>query len=242
MSDSPEFRGFPAIGGGTVLPNLFFLAVLPKLQEPGDLLAFLWVTRLVQEQRGEARFVSADQIWATEPARHSFEALAGGRSALDRGLGRCATLGALLALRLTGEGNDSTIYFVNNPGSRRAVARARAGALKLRPATVAVPVASPAVEARPDIFRLYEENIGTITPLVGERLLAAADDYPPAWIEDAFREAAELNRRNWRYIERILQNWAQEGRGDEAPERDSFEARKQRYLSGPFGNLPLRGS
>ncbi|MGE5596688.1 MAG: DnaD domain-containing protein, partial [Hyphomicrobiales bacterium] len=84
------------------------------------------------------------------------------------------------------------------------------------------------------------ENIGTITPLIGERLLAAAETYPPEWIEAAFREAAELNRRNWRYIERILQTWAQEGRIDEAPGRDSFEARKRRYLGGSFGQSPVR--
>lgn len=239
MSGNDTFNGFPGIGGGTMLPNLFFLAILPKLQDPGDLLAFLWVSQLVQQQRGEARFVTADEIWAQEPARDSFQKLAGGRAALERGLGRCTSLGALLALRLSGEARENTVYFVNNPPSRRAVARARAGALQLRPAAVALPVPAGTDESRPDIFRLYEENIGTITPLIGERLLAATDDYPPAWIEDAFREAAELNRRNWRYIERILQNWAQEGRGDEAPQRDSFEARKQRYLSGPFGNLPL---
>ena len=40
--------------------------------------------------------------------------------------------------------------------------------------------------------------------MVGERLLEAEETYPAEWIEDAFREAAELNVRNWRYIERIL--------------------------------------
>ena len=34
------------------------------MREPGDLLAFLWVARLVQDQQGDARFVTADQIWA----------------------------------------------------------------------------------------------------------------------------------------------------------------------------------
>ncbi|MCK9517512.1 MAG: DnaD domain protein [Dehalococcoidia bacterium] len=234
MTSNTPIDGFPAVGKGTVLPNMFFTGVLPQLREAGDLLAFLWVSRLVQEQRGHARFVTASQVWEVAAARLSFEATGAGRPGLERGLERCRELGALLALRLAGERGEEMVYFINNPGSRRVVARARAGELKLRPQTVVLPVEQ---EQRPGIFRLYEENIGTVTPLVGERLLMAIDDYPPEWIEEAFREAAELNRRSWRYIERILQNWAQEGRGYEAPGRDSFEERKRRYLGGAIGGI-----
>ncbi|WP_343388310.1 DnaD domain protein [Candidatus Amarobacter glycogenicus] len=68
--------------------------------------------------------------------------------------------------------------------------------------------------------------------MVGDRLVEAEDLYPAEWIEDAFREAAELNARNWRYIEKILGNWAEEGRPNETPGRDSLEDRKRRYLGG----------
>lgn len=227
MSGAPAFSGFPGIARGTVIPNVFFAAVLPGMREPGDLLAFLWVSRIVQDQRGEVRFATAEQVWAASGAEASFAALGGGREGLSRGLAACVALGALLAVELAGGGQEEIVYFVNNPGSRRAVGRARGGEIQLRPETVAK---APAPEARPGIFRLYEENVGTITPLVGERMLEAIESYPPEWIEDAFREAALLNRRNWRYIERILQNWAQEGRADETAGRDSFEDRKRRYL------------
>lgn len=226
------FGGFPGIGQATAIPNLFFAAVLPRLREPGELLAFLWVARLTQQQRAEYRFVDAGQVWATAGAAESFESLAGGRAGLERGLAACAAAGALLSVRLNGPGGEETVYFVNNPASRRAVGRARAGELRLKPETVAVAI--PA-EPRPGIFRLYEENVGTITPLVGERLLEAIDLYPQPWIEDAFRTAAELNVRNWKYIERILKRWSEEGRGDEGAEGDSFEDRKRRYLGGSLG-------
>ena len=201
-----EFGGFPGIARGTVVPNLFFATVLPRMREPAELLAFLWASRFVQEERGSERFVSSEGIWSDAAARASFAQFAGGHPGLERGLRRCVELGALLALRLSADGSEDIVYFVNNPASRRAVARARGGELRLRPGSVVapLPVASP-----PGIFRLYEEHIGTITPLVGERLLAAGETYPPEWVEEAFREAAELNKRNWRYIERILQNWAQ---------------------------------
>ena len=65
---------------------------------------------------------------------------------------------------------------------------------------------------RPNIFVLYEQNIGPLTPLLAEELMEAEDTYPAAWIEDAFREAVELNKRSWRYIQRILERWAAEGK------------------------------
>ncbi len=225
-----DFTGFPGIGKGTVVPNLFFSAVLPRLTSPGALLAFLWVSRLVQEKRGTERFVTASEIWEQPAARESFETLAAGEKGLNAGLEECVELGALLALALKGAGSTDTVYFANEPASRRAVARARAGEVQLVPRTIAVAIESPG--QRPGIFRLYEETIGTITPIVGDRLVEAQDRYPADWIEDAFREAAELNARNWRYIETILRNWAEEGRPHETPGRDSLEDRKRKYLGG----------
>lgn len=229
MSRSEPFGGFPGVSRATAIPNLFFATVLPEMRSPAELLAFLFVSRLVQEQRGAVRFVTASQVYAEEGSAEAFAQLGGGREGLDRGLAGCLELGALLALRLTGRDGEETVYFVNNPGSRRAVARARAGELALKPETAAHEVV---IESRPGIFRLYEENVGTITPLVGERLLEAVEKYPFEWIEDAFRHAAELNVRNWRYIERILLRWAEEGRGNEGAEGDTLEDRKRRYLGG----------
>ena len=66
---------------------------------------------------------------------------------------------------------------------------------------------------RPNIFILYEANIGIITPLLADELKDAEQIYPAEWIESAFKEAVEHNKRNWRYIARILERWNTEGRG-----------------------------
>lgn len=228
MSEPAPFGGFAGIGRATAIPNAFFAGALPAMREPGELLAFLWTARLAQEQRGEARFVTADQVWAAPGAADSFERIADGRAALDRGLAACAELGALLALDLADGGERETVYFVNTPDSRRAVVRARAGELELRPGAFA---SEAPRERAPDIFLLYEEHVGTITPMVGERLLAAAERFPAYQIEAAFREAAERNVRNWRYVERILERWAEEGHAHEAPGQDPAD-RRRRYLLG----------
>jgi DnaD/phage-associated family protein len=84
--------------------------------------------------------------------------------------------------------------------------------------------------AAPNIFTLYEENIGTITPLMADHLQEAEERYPADWIREAFREAVELNKRNWRYIAAILRRWEAEGRDHEEPERDAqIEWLEKRY-------------
>lgn len=222
----PAFEGFPGAAKGTAVPNLFFDTVLPRMESPAELLVFLWAARLSQEQKGEARCVTAEEIWAHAPARQTFESMAGGRDALDGALDACVRLGALIATRLSGPGAPVLVYFVNNPQSRRAITRARSGQLTLRAGATVTPWRP---DDRPDIYRLYEEHIGTITPMVAERLASAADEYPEDWVVDAFREAAERNARSWRYIERILQSWASEGHGHEAAPRNTLEDLKRRY-------------
>ncbi len=65
---------------------------------------------------------------------------------------------------------------------------------------------------RPNIFALYEQNIGLLTPLIAEDLKDAVNHYPEEWIEDAFREALQHNKRKWSYISAILRRWETEGR------------------------------
>jgi DnaD/phage-associated family protein len=65
---------------------------------------------------------------------------------------------------------------------------------------------------RPNIFVLYEQNIGLLSPLMAEELKDAADHFPLEWIEAAFREALQYNKRNWNYIRAILRRWETEGR------------------------------
>ena len=91
---------------------------------------------------------------------------------------------------------------------------------------------------RPSIFTLYEQNIGLVTPIIADRLVEAVERYPESWIEDAISEAVSYNRRSWRYVQRILENWATEGRTNEAdrgtPARDLS---REKHLRGKYAHL-----
>lgn len=94
--------------------------------------------------------------------------------------------------------------------------------------------------ARSGIFELYEQNVGLVTPLLADELREAEQAYPADWVEDAFREAVGYNKRNWRYIKRILENWATEGRGGRGTTWRRAEAarNRRRNLGGRFGTVP----
>jgi DnaD/phage-associated family protein len=64
---------------------------------------------------------------------------------------------------------------------------------------------------RSELFRLYEREIGPLTPMISDRLKAAERDYPVDWFPLAFQEATTHNARNWKYIEAILGRWKTDG-------------------------------
>jgi len=91
-----------------------------------------------------------------------------------------------------------------------------------------------------NIFALYEQNVGIITPMIAEELKEADRVYPPQWIEEAFREAVVLNKRSWRYIARILERWASEGKDSGEHKRDIEKGGPDKYVKGKYGHLVKR--
>jgi DNA replication protein len=91
-----------------------------------------------------------------------------------------------------------------------------------------------------NIFALYEQNIGIITPMIAEELKEAVKLYPPQWIEEAFKEAVTLNKRSWKYIARILERWASEGKDSGEYRRDIKKDGPDKYIKGRYGHLVKR--
>ncbi|NOG52178.1 MAG: ATP-binding protein [Chloroflexi bacterium] len=53
---------------------------------------------------------------------------------------------------------------------------------------------------RPNVFKLYEENIGPLTGLIGEELVALSDDFSEIWLREAIQIAVEREKRNLAYV------------------------------------------
>jgi len=90
---------------------------------------------------------------------------------------------------------------------------------------------------KPNIFTLYEQNIGTLTAMMADELRAAEKEYPAEWIRDAFAESVKANVRKWNYTSAILKRWAASGRGDNPQMRKARKETTGEQLDRVFGGL-----
>ena len=215
------FSGFPSGKINIVgIPRPVFTDLIPIIDDLAELKLTLHVLWRLRQQRGKMRYLrfsdlASDQVLLSGLGKSPLETL---RSALDRVVDR----GTLL--RVKPPNGDETIYFANTAKGRAAVEALARGE---RPDDIET------IE-RPNVFTLYEQNIGMLTPLIAEELREAEETYPAAWIEEAFREAVSLNKRSWRYIHAILERWRNEGKDDDGPGQ-SDEADRLRYLEWKYG-------
>ena len=138
--------------------------------------------------------------------------------------------GSLLRVRIESEAGHQDVYLLNSEGGRKTLARIQSGEVG---EVGTVVVDRPSLEPRPNIYQLYEDNIGLLSPILADELHDAEESYPASWIEDAFRIAVTRNARNWRFIRAILERWATEGKEDGTNRRDT-EAKRRWYTDEEF--------
>lgn len=72
--------------------------------------------------------------------------------------------------------------------------------------------ASAAASAnKSNVFKLYEDNIGPLTPLVSDELKGLEQDYSAGWVGKAIHEAAMSNVRTIKYIKGVLRGYKERG-------------------------------
>lgn len=109
--------------------------------------------------------------------------------------------------------------------------------------------AEPRADLRHGVFRVYEENIGVMSPLIAESITAALQEHPESDVIDAIRVAVEANARSWKYVVAVLRRWATEGRDvrdrretDGKPERHSEANRSDEFIERYLERQRARGN
>lgn len=129
-------------------------------------------------------------------------------------------LEAGLLLTFTEFHNPNLHYLIPaTPSGTRLFNGLTSGQLSIEQVNQAAPTA---LESRPNVFELYEKNIGVLTPIIADQLKLDEAEYPYEWIVEAIGEALQHNARNWKYVSAILKSWKEKGRGsrDEKTEGD----------------------
>jgi len=237
-----QFSGFPAKMQFTSIPNVFFSRLLPQISDIAELKTTLHIFWSFYGKRGYPRFTTYSELMGnpslmsslSEGAKQPDKVL---REALEMAVKR----GTILHVVLDRGGAPEDIYFLNTESDRQIVAKIQSGEFHL-PGLKAEGQIYIAVEFKEqsDIFALYEQNIGMLTPMIAEELREAEKLYPEGWIRDAIKEAVNQNKRKWNYISAILERWSSEGKSNGTYRRDFKKADPDKYIKGKYGHMVRR--
>ena len=202
--------GFSGFHRGTLftpVPNPLFGPLLEGIQDLAELKVTLRGLWLLHRRRGRPQVLR----WREFLEDGSLLRGLGGpgkdpKQEIRRGLQLAVARGTFLLHRPSEDTDSSAVYLLNTDTGRGTLAQLRQGVPLEESDDAVVPedLAEEPPGEKANIFVLYENNVGTLSPLLAEQLKEAEEAYPGDWVNEAFRIAVSENKRNWRYIARIL--------------------------------------
>ena len=204
------------------LPAAEFAAALADIDHLAELKLTLRCLAMLQQKEGPYRYLRYGELLADETLMRALGTQDSLADALQRGISR----GTLLEAQIDPDGCIRRLFAWNDADGQTWQRQIQAGEWQ--------PAATDEIEVlppRPSLYALYEDNLGVLTPMIAEAIREAESAYPREWIEDAMRYAVQRNARSWRYVQKVLENWQQEGRSREA---DSGGPQKRQYQKGKW--------
>jgi DNA replication protein len=199
----------------------------------GELKVTLYAFWFLDRQEGSVRYISFQDFSADSRLMEGLSSsLPLAPTALKDALERAVIRGTLLKAQGENDDIENALYFLNSVRGRAAILALQQGTWS--PSSQGrAPVTLTA--ERPNLYRIYEENIGPLTPMISETLQQAEQDFPIDWIEEAIRTAVEKNVRNWRYVEAILRS--RKEKGHYGSDKQGSKEDRRRYYEGEYADF-----
>lgn len=87
-------------------------------------------------------------------------------------------------------------------------------------------------QQRPNVFLVYEQEIGVLTPMLSDELKDIEVEYPDGWFEKAVKEAKlSSSRISLKYVVKILDRWKAEGLPNEYEDEDEQPKHEPRQVT-----------
>ena len=225
-----EFKGFSNSQENPVpIPEIFFTDLLPVIANQDELLVALFAFWHFSGQLKEPRYIKFSDFLQDERLAACFgDSINEQESRLVAAFQKACEQQILLEAIVDNE----KYYFLNSESGKAAFDGLRAA--QWRPGEEERPPIRLQPE-RPNIYTLYEQNIGPLTPILAETLQDAEKEYPAEWIEDAIRIAVIKNVRTWRYVDAILRSWKEKGR--DGTDRKTAEEDRKRDSEGKYADF-----
>ncbi|PWH15359.1 MAG: hypothetical protein DDG59_11440 [Anaerolineae bacterium] len=222
MQATQAFSGFSDHQQNAIpVPLEFFQELLTTINDVNELKVILFAVWFLHRRRGVVRYLLLSDFQKDVAFMRGL--VCGDSSpqeALSLALSRAVDRGVLLRALLPSKDTEVELFFLNNSLGRAAVQAIQQGKWRF---TGKIESPIEIGQESPNIYRLYEQHIGPLTPLLADTLREAEASYPPEWIEEAVQIAVERNARNWRYVEAILKRWKEEGKGERKTGADPQE-------------------
>jgi DNA replication protein len=217
-----NFKGFTDSETFTQIPDAFFQQLLNEITDADELKVTLYALWRIEHLEGKFRALRETDFDVKELGLTADE--------VASGLDKAEKRGSLIK----SQHEADVVYFLNSPRGR-AAAEAFAKGQWQESAKI---LSTPLVE-RPNVFKLYEENIGPLTPLIADALKDAEKIYTTEWFEDAFIIAVKNNKRNWKYVEAILKRWKEKGTHGQKNQKNTVKD-ADRYTDSEFSEFIKR--
>ena len=223
MIENNQFVGF--LNGeaeSIVFPKSFYDSLLPKISDLDQLkflLAYFW---LLSKQKEFSLPVSLDVFQTSEQI---LAILDNDLQRVEKALNLC--IKDKIFIEITDNRTQTAIYLLNSPRGRATFEAFQSGTIKfeeLRQGQISK------LDEKPNIFKLYEENIGPLTPMIADILKEDEAEFPDYWIREAIEIAVKKNARNWKYVHAVLESWQKEGRNaKDAESRQNDSKDREQY-------------
>ena len=181
------FEGFPAKVLCTPFPDPILNALLETITDMAELKVVLRAIFLLNRQRSFPPAIPVEMLLSDGVLNRGLEGYGDNiQSDILKGLNLAVDRNIFQLFKIKGSGIEGNQFLLNTDSN----------------------------QPKSNIFALYEDNIGTISPMLAEELKLAEKEYNHGWIEEAFQIAVNQNKRSWGYISAILRRWSTEGRDD----------------------------
>lgn len=209
-----KFNGFTSSETFTQIPDSF-LRLINEIDDVVELKVTLYAIYRIEHIEGNFRGLSETDFDTESLGLTNEEIKHGLQKAVER------------QTMLKSENEAQVFYFLNSPRGRLSAEAFANGQVKSTQSYH---------PNKSNVFKLYEENIGALTPLIADMLRDAEKNYPSIWFEEAFEIAVSRNVRNWKYIHAILNRWKENGKDERRDSQDSVQDAK-RYTEGEFSEF-----
>ena len=210
------FTGFPSNTDQYPMPGPLFGVLLEEINSLEELKVIIRMIRMIQNKKGPIKSIRLTEILSDRILVNAI----GEGSKIRKGLDSAVRRKVFLEV-ISNQGSRS--FYLNSPANQEYINKNNLDKqdweLDNEPWETS--------KKRSEIYLLYEQNIGLLTPIITEKIKEADDDYHSHWIKEAIDVAVSQNKRNWSYISAILIRWQSEGKENG---KSQGHSRKSRYI------------